>query len=264
MSLPIPDDWLLQLEPLVRAWAVPGCLVFVRLLGLCWTAPVVSNAAFPARFRILLALLLTIVAAPVLAITSPDSQSTLIELARLGLGEAILGAAMGFGIQLLFAGIELAAGLVDQQAALATAQLLNPLHGDTTSPSTTWLSVLATLAFLSSQPVGGDLQLLRGVLDSFDAIPIGTVTTIEQPLATIRQAMQSSLHIGWSLALPVVVTLSLMQLLWGFITRDRGGGLFQSPLAPLRVLVSLLILTATLTEIVPRLAYEFTTLIAGP
>jgi flagellar biosynthetic protein FliR len=249
-------DWTAFVVPAALAWSGPVWLTTMRFLGLCWTAPLLKHGSLPWTFRLLLAVILGVTTGVAIGepMTHPPGVGTLLFLS---VGELVLGGALGFAVQLLFTACELAAGLIDAQAGLALGQTLSPRDGETTTPSASLLTILATLTFLSLAPVSGDLVLVRGVLDSFRTLPAGGLAGGPPPLEFLHDAMTATLQLGLQVAAPLVATMGLLQVLWACLTRSRGGGLWQQPLVPLRVLASLLILAATLTEIGPRLGHEF-------
>ena len=168
--------------------------------------------------------------------------------------ELLLGAALGFSVRLVFAGLELAAGLIDTSLGIAATAVLHPEQSHETSPSGASLAILAGLAWLTLSPVGGDLRIVAAVLDSLQTLPPGGLTSVESPVALVRDTLLAATVLGLQAAAPLVVTIGLLQTLWGVLARARGGALWHAPLTSLRTLVALLILAVTATDIGTRFA----------
>jgi flagellar biosynthetic protein FliR len=235
---------------------VPVLLTVARCYGLAWTAPLLGSSLITARMRVALAVLLGVCGAA--AVWNPTHAS--------GIGwagvvwhlplEFVLGAALGCGARVLLAGLELAAGLIDQQAGLAGGLVLHPEGDGATSAGGAWLVLLGGLTWLTLAPLGGDLRIFAAWLDTLRALPPGSLTGIESPVRLVQDVMLSSLVLGLQVAAPVIVTAGLLQAGWAALARARGGSLWQPALAPARILVCLLVLAATATDLGERLTHS--------
>ena len=102
------------------AWLVAFIWPFTRILGLLAVMPVTGGPQFPARGKIGLALLISIVVGPTLPPLppiDPASWGGLFMLAH----ELAIGLAIGFLMRLVFAAVELAADLIGLQMGLGFA-----------------------------------------------------------------------------------------------------------------------------------------------
>ncbi|MDB5904829.1 MAG: fliR, partial [Betaproteobacteria bacterium] len=92
------------------AWLVAFIWPFTRILGLLAVAPVTGGAQFPARGKVGLAVLISLVVAPTitgLPKIDPASWAGLFMLAH----ELAIGVAIGFAMRLVFVAVEMAAKL---------------------------------------------------------------------------------------------------------------------------------------------------------
>jgi flagellar biosynthesis protein FliR len=241
--------------PLVAAlWALAApfaavfVLTFARFLGMAWTAPVLGSRMVPWQARVGLPLLLALAVAPLQPAASVGTAAWS-EVAFLAAGELLLGASLGFGVRLILAGLELAAALIDQQAGIATSQMLNPLSSDETSPTGTLLALAGTAALLLATPVGGELRLTRAVLDSLRTLPPGSIGDIASPVRLLNDLALQSFWLGLQVAAPVLVTVGLVQAGLAWAARQRGTGAIPAAFTPLRIVLTLLVLTATLSDL---------------
>lgn len=160
-------------------------------------------------------------------------------------GEFLLGYLLGTGVRLILAGLQLAGHVIDPQAGLAIGQTWNPLtaaHDSLTGS----LIVLAGLAAFLLPPFHGDLVLVAALLDSFAAMPVGSVVALDSIPMLLATWMQQSTSLALRIAAPFLATVSLVTLSAAFLARGSTG-IARSGLAVVpRVVVSLLVLALSL------------------
>jgi flagellar biosynthetic protein FliR len=189
--------------------------VLARTLGLAATAPGLAAPGLEPRFRLLLAVALTAVIAPVVGpgIAAPSDAAT---IAAMCLGEAVVGAALGWAAGLLIAGARQAGEVVGAQAGLSAAALLDPEAGDGLTPMGHLYGLVALGVFLA---LDGPLTLVRALVESYEAMPAGGLG-LSSALADVAFG-----HVGRALALavrasaPVAIALSLAGVALGLIAR---------------------------------------------
>ncbi len=196
------------------AWLVAFIWPFTRILGLIAAAPVIGQPQFPARAKVALAILISIVitpALPPLPKIEPASWYGLFLLAR----ELAIGLALGFLMRLVFTAIEFAAELIGLQMGLGFAQFYDTLNASSTPVLATFFGFAATLMFLA---IDGHLLLLSVLTESFTTIPIGGTTT-----AAFWQTLASKggylLFAALSLSLPIIAALLITNLALGVLSR---------------------------------------------
>lgn len=229
----------------------PLLLASARLAGLIQAAPVTGDRTVPLRLRLALAACLATLVLPV--VTGPDNalprttpahnaaaaaESTLLLLLA---GEFLLGYLLGTGVRLILAGLQLAGHVIDPQAGLAIGQTWNPLTASQES-LTGSLIFLAGLAAFLLPPFHGDLELVAALLDSFTAIPIGSVVAFDSIPTLLATWMQQSTSLALRIAAPFLATVSLVTLAAAFLARGSTG-VARSGLAVVpRIVVSLIVL----------------------
>lgn len=143
---------------------------FVRIGACLMMAPVYGASYVPRRLRLVLAGAVTLTVAPLLpavpevALLSVDGVITTVQ-------QLLIGAALGFALQLLFDALMLGGQLLANGMGLGFAFNLDPLRGVTTPALGQLYVVLGTLVFLA---LDGHLALLNTVVDSFRGLPVGT------------------------------------------------------------------------------------------
>ena len=223
-------------------------LAGLRWFGLLLLMPSLAHGVAPLRLNAGLAVLLGMVMLPVIADQSTRAAATvpLWEWPLLAVAELAIGAALGTGIRILFAGLRLAGELVDQQAGLAMTQVFDPGGDEAGTVSGQALAWVAVVAFLCLSPVGGDLILTASMLDLFVALPAGSAVTMNAADLLVV-LVQRSLDLALRLAAPVMAALSLVTLAAAWLSRSCANWSLAPLEAPLRLVLCLLILAGSLS-----------------
>ena len=91
-------------------------------------APLFGSRALPVRIRLVFALALTLVIAPILPATPPLAFFTAEALVRI-VQELLIGFAIGLALQCLFEAMVLGGELLSVSMGLSFAQMTDPLRG---------------------------------------------------------------------------------------------------------------------------------------
>lgn len=184
-------------------------LPLLRISALLVTAPIIGDSKVPARARILLALVLTMVIVP----TQPAAPAVL-SAAWWGMAllQVLIGLLIGFAFQLVFEGVRMAAEAASGATGLAFAQLTDPVDGMPTAAIGSLYAMLAALAFLA---MNGHLMMIRVLSESFTTLPADPMTLARQVLAFGAQVLAS----GVFLAAPVMAAMMGVYLAMGAISK---------------------------------------------
>jgi flagellar biosynthetic protein FliR len=196
------------------AWLVAFIWPFTRILGLIAVMPVTGGPQFPARGKVGLALLVSIVIAPTLPPLppiDPGSWGGLFMLAH----ELAIGLALGFLMRLVFAAVELAADLIGLQMGLGFAQFYDVQAQAQVPVLGRFFGLAATLVFLA---INGHLLLFSVLADTFLTLPVGggIGSNFWRTLSSVGGQMLFS---ALSLALPVIAALLITNLALGILNR---------------------------------------------
>jgi flagellar biosynthetic protein FliR len=189
---------------------------FMRCLAMVQTAPVFSHRAIPQRVKLALAFMLAVIIGPAVgaqSVVDPFSGAGILMVVQ----QFVVGAAIGFGLRVVFAAFELAGDLIGLQMGLGFASFLDPARNAPSPVLATFLMLTATLVFMS---IDGHLTLIVTLVESFTTIPVGP-----SPLAAIdwmRMAHLGTLVFssGVQLALPVMGSVLMLNIALGFISRS--------------------------------------------
>ncbi len=197
------------------AWIAGLLWPLTRVLALLAAAPVLGQTRIPVRVRIGLGLAIVIAIAPTLPAMpqiAPASAAGMLVLAY----QIVIGLAIGFSLRLVFTAVEMAGDLVGMQMGLGFAMFYDPGNVQHTPILGQFMSLLATLVFLA---INGHLLVISTLAESFQALPIvleplpgGLFQTLAQHGAIVFAA-------GLQLALPRIVTMLVVNLSLGVLTR---------------------------------------------
>jgi flagellar biosynthesis protein FliR len=197
-------------------WLILFTLVFARVGGLIWTAPVFGTNEVPMHIRALLAISLSLLIAPSQWHGSGIPIDGLIPyLVMLG-REAVIGACLGLGILILLHGMTIAGELIGQASGLSVAEVFDPEMGENVPLFSRLLFLMSVCIFLC---IGGHRMVMAGLLDTFQTIPPGGgefPTSVADAFTTL---VAQSFSLGVHAAAPTVTALLLATIILGLIGR---------------------------------------------
>jgi flagellar biosynthetic protein FliR len=190
------------------AWWLPFC----RIAALFSSAPVLSHRGFPVRLRLAAALAVSVAVAAGGGTAAPTGGNALILAA---VEQVAVGLAIGFAMQLVFAGASLAGELVGLQMGIGFGSLFDPAGGGQTASVGAFFSIAALLVFLA---LDGHLALISAVGESLRDLPPGTLL---QRIDAMKFAAAGEVvfRTGLVIAMPTLAGLLLVNLAFGFVAR---------------------------------------------
>jgi flagellar biosynthetic protein FliR len=231
---------------LQSVWPLALLPVAARVGGLLLVAPVYGHPAVPVRLRLLAAVVVGLAvlgrSAPVFV---PASLGELVLVCGL---ELALGAAIGWAAGLIFAGVELAAAHVGAQMGVSLGQAMGGEGEGEGGPVASLYRVAALAVFLL---IGGHRQLLGGLLDSIQLLPVGGMGL---PLAaggplgpagvlgTAAVLLQASFILALKVAAPVLIAILLATVAMGLLHRALPPCHILSTDLPIRAMLGMLVM----------------------
>jgi flagellar biosynthetic protein FliR len=128
----------------------------------------------------------------------------------------LIGVLIGLLLAASFQAVTIAGESISLAMGLGFATMVDPQSGASVPVLSQFLLILTTLLFLS---LGGHLMLIELIATSFETMPIAGVGLVRADLIGVA-AFGSQMFAGAVLiALPAVVTLLVIQLAMGIMTR---------------------------------------------
>lgn len=197
-------------------------LVFFRLTGIIFFAPVFRNRAISSRLKLGLILAMSILLFPLIETDKfinpmEHPASYVLAISK----ELIIGIVIGFAVRLIFTGIHLAGHIAGRQMGLGLANVLSPQAGFQMPIIAQFYGILAILIFLT---INAHHLLLGSIARSFDVIPLAGFQYSSRTLAQIVELTTLRLTknifvIAIKLSAPIICTLFLVNLALGIIVR---------------------------------------------
>lgn len=226
------------------AWMQQYFWTLTRIGGLLMSAPLLSRQV-PPRVRLMLALAVTVVLAPLLP-AGPAlemfSSAWMLTLMQ----QLLIGIVMGFVLQLVFEAVMLGGEMIAFSMGLSFAQVTDPVR-NAGAPLTGQLLILfASLLFLS---MSGHLLMFEMIAKSFHTLPVAPLGIGPDQLMQVVLWGSEIFSGGMRIALPAVISLLLVNLAFGVISRAAPALNIQSVGFPLSLLAGLLLLQLTLPNL---------------
>lgn len=225
-------------------------LILARVSPLMVAAPVFGSDLVPARVRLFLALLVTVVLLPVVRVPVAASVGSSVFSLALAVGlELLLGLVLAYVALLLFAAAQFAGQLIDISIGFGMANVIDPL----TSAQVTLIGQLQYLAALFVfLMMDGHHLLLHGLAGTFEVAPLGQplsgAATTALPLAVVvERGGRMMFLLAAQIAGPTMTAVFLSNLAMGLTSRMLPQmNIFLVGL-PLNIFIGLLSLAASLS-----------------
>ena len=130
--------------------------------------------------------------------------------------EFIIGAMIGFLTQLLILGIEFGGSIMDTQAGLSVASLLDPSTGQTTSILSRLVRQISILVFFL---INGHHVVLGTLIQSFRAIPITSRLNIYEASGYVVSVSVDIFVAALQIAAPILLVVFLIDFGFGLLSR---------------------------------------------
>jgi flagellar biosynthesis protein FliR len=202
----MPLDEMLKFVPVF-------VLVLFRIGGLMLFAPMLGSAKIPKRVKALFAVILAL--GLTASIPRPAQLPDTTWGVAIGIGgEMMFGLAMGMILSFVFISTQWAGQMIGQQMGLNMGEVVDPQFSGASSVIGDFYYFLTLVIFLF---VGGHREMIRGIRDSFDSLPLLSVGINASVLNLVIQMFATATTLAMRLAAPVLVTMLIVDLTLGFI-----------------------------------------------
>lgn len=202
-------------EAQLQQWIAELFWPFVRIGAMLMAAPIFSIRQVPVRWRVLLAVLITILVQPLLppvpVVDILGADGFLVALQQVG-----IGALMGFILQLAFNALIFGGQVMAYSMGLGFAHMMDPTNGVQVPVISQYWLILAMMAFLLSN---GHLVLLAGVAQSFEILPIAVDGLTRAGIWSLIAWSSQIFAAGLVMAFPIIIALLLVNIGMGVVSR---------------------------------------------
>jgi flagellar biosynthetic protein FliR len=205
-----------MLDQILPANIFAASLVFARLGSALMLLPGIGEIYVAPRLRLVLALGLTLVAAPTVAPMLPPLPGNAIQLGLMLAGEIAVGLFLGTIARILLAALQIAGTVVSVNLGLSAALIFNPLLQQQESITSAFYSVAGVLIIFLA-----DLHhpMLRALVSSYGVFQPGALFQWGDFSDAIARAVTESFKIGVEMAAPFMIIGTIFYVAVGLISR---------------------------------------------
>lgn len=205
------------MEPLTVALPLTAVqttmLAGVRIAAFLSVAPPFSQRAIPGQVKAMLALGLALAVAPRLDPVAADGTGRFVVALLL---QAVVGAALGFLVLLVFSAVQSAGTLIDLFGGFQMAAAFDPMSQTSGAQFQRLYQMTALVLLFASD---GYQVVLAGLVRTFDALPLGAVLDTSALGQAVTSGLSQMFVGALQIAGPLLVVLFLADVGLGLLTR---------------------------------------------
>ncbi|UVM71012.1 flagellar biosynthetic protein FliR [Pseudomonas alvandae] len=198
----------------ISSWVASFVLPLFRVTAVLMSMPVFGTTLVPGRVRLYFALAITVVIAPGLP-PMPAVHALDLSALMLVAEQILIGALLGFSLQLFFQAFVVAGQIISIQMGMAFASMIDPTNGVNTAVIGQFLTMLVTLLFLA---MNGHLVVFEVLTESFTTMPVGSAMLVNH-FWEIAGKLGWVLGAAMVLVLPAITALLVVNIAFGVMTR---------------------------------------------
>lgn len=193
------------------AAVVSFLLIMTRMVTVLTVAPPFRGSTMPARVRVAIAAAVGFLVGPRLA---PDVEVELEVLALFAamVYQVVVGALLGFVVQLLLSIPLVAGSMIDGLSGLSASSLFDPMAATSATPAARLNQLLTSMVLVGT---GGHLLIVRGVIRSFEAAPLSglRIDGLDQLMIEgAGQLLLAAVEIAFPLLVALLMTETVLAL----------------------------------------------------
>ncbi len=190
-------------------------LVFVARLSVVFLMmPGVSAAYVPARVRLALALLVTLISLPLVQGYLPDQPEQPAVLVKLIFFEVLIGAFIGTIIQFIMAALNVAGMMISRSNGLMNAFVNDPVSNSQSAIVIGFLNLIAVVLIFST---GLHAFMIMAIVDSYSLIAPNEPILTGDMLNIVASIINDSFVIGVRIASPFLMYTLIFQVSYSLI-----------------------------------------------
>lgn len=219
-------------------------LILVRILSFVYIIPFFSFGNVPARFRLGLSVVLSVLLYGVLNPHDTIVYSSVMEYALIVMKEAMTGIVIGLGVGLCTAIISITGAVADMEVGFSMVTVMDPATNEQTTITGTLYEYLIIIILIMS---GMYEYIIRALAESYTLIPVnGAVFSQDKLLNAAISFMGQYLSVGFQICLPVFAAILLLDVVLGIMAKVSPQMNMFAVGLQLKILAGLLIIMITI------------------
>lgn len=220
----------------------------MRISAMFVSVPLFSIQAVPPRARLVLAVVITLAIMPLLP-PLPSVEMFSYTGFIMAITQTMIGLVSGFIVQLVFAAVIFAGQAIALSMGLGFSTMVDPQSGQQVPVISQIYTIITTLVFIS---LNGHLLLIQMLLDSFKTLPIGIDGIDKAGIWSIIVWSGRLFAGGLLLAMPVMASLLLVNVIFGVAARAAPQLQVFSVGFPVTLMLGMLLVWKTLPDVVEQ------------
>jgi flagellar biosynthetic protein FliR len=223
-------------------------LATARATGFVLLAPPFNTRSIPAPVKGALALALAVALFTRIAPDLPEPTAGFVIVGAVT--EVVIGAGLGFVVQVFFAAVQMAGDLIDVTGGFSLQPAYDPLSQNTSGAIGRLHYLLATTLLFTS---GGHLMIVRGFATSYDGMPVGGGVPTDHLAEVLITAFSMMFLAALQIAGPMVAVLLLADVALALLSRAAPALNIFAIGFPVKIMLTLALLGLTFPLLPPAL-----------
>lgn len=192
-------------------------LIFTRVTCFIFVVPFFNMRSVPRRVRIGLGFFISLLLYYAISPHEALVYTTVWQYAVIVMKEALTGLFIGYGASICNSIVLFAGRMIDMDIALSMASQMDPATSEEASISGIYYQYTVLLMLFVS---GLHQYLIRALADTYRIIPVnGAVFHTDSLLNTMMRFMTEYIVLGFRIALPVFIVITLLNAVLGIMAR---------------------------------------------
>ena len=191
-------------------------LVFARLSVVFLLMPGISAAYVPARIRLALALLVTMISLSIVQGFLPSQPEAPAALVKLIFFEVMIGAFIGTIIQFIMSALNLAGMMISRSSGLMNAFVNDPVSNSQSAIVVGFLNLIAVVLIFSTGLHG---FMIMAIVDSYTLIAPNEPVLMGDMLNVVATTLNEAFYVGVRIASPFLMYTLVFQVTAGIMAR---------------------------------------------
>lgn len=192
-----------------------GTLIFIRITAMFFIGPIFSHSSVQPTVKIGLSIIIAVMMTVAFGNEQPSIDMHLWILTGLAFKELLVGAALGFAMNMIFFAVRFAGGLLDFDIGFQTALLFDQ-NADVPTLIGELKNMIALMIFLG---MNGHHFMIEAIFASIRAVPLAEFAVTESSITLLVRLVTTVTIIAIKLAAPVLLSLFIMNVSLALLSR---------------------------------------------